>query len=166
VPPGPQAPGSHPRMVRHRARCRPAGAPRWWPGRRRRRACRGREPLDRHVYGLGAVCYVTGSSVAAVEDPLQRAITSESISLLCSASPASVPRPHSNSPFRGGATRAETGLQPVPTGPERSGLRRHQVTLRSTSGCVGLANGVLQTILIAFAETYLTLPDNYLSANH
>ncbi|WP_162261417.1 MULTISPECIES: hypothetical protein [unclassified Acidovorax] len=38
------------------------------------------------VYGVGAACYVTGSSVAAVEDPLQRAITSESISLFSNSS--------------------------------------------------------------------------------
>ena len=47
------------------------------------------------------------------------AITSESISLLCSASPASVPRPHSDSPFRGDVTRAGTGLQTVSNRPTK-----------------------------------------------
>jgi len=46
-----------------------------------------------------------------------------------------------------GATRAETGLQTVSNRPAKSGLRRHQVTLRSTSGCAGLTNGVFQTFL-------------------
>ena len=48
---------------------------------------------------------------------------------------------------RNGATRAETGLQPVPIGPAKCGLRRHQATLRSASGCAGAANGILQTFL-------------------
>ena len=122
-------------------------------------------PLDRRVYGVGVARYVIGLSVAAVEDPLQRAITSESISLLCSASPASVPRSHSNSPLRGAPQGLERACKRCQTGPQ-NGLRRHQVTLRSISGCAGLANGVLQTILIAFAEAYLTLPGSYLSTNH
>ena len=46
----------------------------------------GVQGLDLCVYGVGAACYVTGSSVAAVEDPLQRAITFESISLFSNSS--------------------------------------------------------------------------------